>query len=158
MNKQSHAYFEYLIKALQENTCLATVNNKTTLDKIKNKNLVIYFYPKDNTPGCTQESKDFASDYVKFANYETEIIGISRDSIESHHNFKEKYKLPFELISDPDGIICNFFKTSSKIRMLGIERTTFLFNKQGLLVHEWRKVKVKNHINDILSKLNSLEN
>jgi peroxiredoxin Q/BCP len=149
---ERHEYYKYLLENIQGTTCSATIDNKDLLLSITNKNLVVYFYPKDNTPGCTTESKDFASNYSEFQKCNTEIVGISRDSIKSHHKFKEQYNLPFQLISDHDSKICKAFCVIKKIGILGIERATFLFNSKGTLVHEWKKVKVKGHSDEVLSK------
>ena len=105
------------------------------------KNVVLYFYPKDNTPGCTQEGEDFRDLYKEFKKLKTEIYGISRDSLKSHEGFKTKYKYPFELISDPDEKLCNLFDVIKEKNMygkkyMGIERSTFLINKDGKLSAE----------------------
>ena len=119
------------------------------------KNIVLYFYPKDNTPGCTQEGEDFRDLYKEFKKLKTEIYGISRDSLKSHEGFKTKYKYPFELISDPDEKLCNLFDVIKEKNMygkkyMGIERSTFLINKDGKLSAEWRKVKVNGHAIEVL--------
>tara|TARA_Y100001936_G_scaffold61929_1_gene60940 strand:- start:78 stop:548 length:471 start_codon:yes stop_codon:yes gene_type:complete len=118
--------------------------------------LVLYFYPKDNTPGCTQEGIDFSDNYKKFKNLSTEIFGISRDSIKSHENFKKKYKYKFDLISDENEEICKMFDVIKEKNMygkkyMGIERSTFVIDKKGKLIKEWRKVKVKGHAEEVLS-------
>ena len=119
------------------------------------KNVVLYLYPKDNTPGCTQEGEDFRDLYKEFKKLKTEIYGISRDSLKSHEGFKTKYKYPFELISDPDEKLCNLFDVIKEKNMygkqyMGIERSTFLINKDGKLSAEWRKVKVNGHAIEVL--------
>ena len=134
----------------------ATSQLKGTITDFIGKNVVIYFYPKDSTPGCTTESQDFRDKYQEFQNLDTEILGLSRDSLASHEKFKAKQELPFELISDPDESICNLFDVMKQKSMfgkkyMGIERSTFIINKKGELVFEQRKVKVKNHVNEILS-------
>ena len=106
------------------------------------KSYVIYFYPKDNTPGCTQEGEDFRDLYKEFKKLKTEIYGVSRDSLKSHEGFKEKYKYPFELISDTEEKLCNLFDVIKEKNMygkkyMGIERSTFLINKEGKLSAEW---------------------
>ena len=123
--------------------------------------LLIYFYPKDNTPGCTSESKDFASAYPRFADQGTRIIGVSRDSIKSHLGFKEKLKLPFALLSDPDEHLCTLFgviknKTMYGRPVPGIERSTFLLDARGVLRHEWRGVKVPGHVDETLAAAREL--
>lgn len=132
------------------------------LSDYKGKNLVIYFYPKDNTPGCTTESIDFRDHYAEFLKANTEVVGISRDSIRSHENFTKKLDLPFTLISDPEEIVCNRFnvmKTKTRYGKVGrgIERSTFLIDKNGKLVKEWRGVKVAGHIEEILEAARQLD-
>ena len=119
------------------------------------------FYPKDNTPGCTQEGEDFRDLYKEFKKLKTEIYGVSRDSLKSHEGFKEKYKYPFELISDPEEKLCNLFDVIKEKNMygkkyMGIERSTFLINKEGKLSAEWRKVKVKGHAAEVLEEVKKI--
>ena len=125
----------------------ATNNKTVSSSNIKGKNTVLFFYPKDNTPGCTLEGQDFRDSYPEFKNLNTEIYGISRESIKSHENFKNKQRFPFELISDPDELMCKAFDVMKLKSMygqyMGIERSTFLVNAEGVIVSEWRKVKVK---------------
>ncbi len=125
------------------------------LSDYKGQNIVIYFYPRDNTPGCTSEGEDFRDNYKKFKKKNTEIFGVSKDTIKSHESFKDKFKFPFNLISDPDEKICNIFDVIKEKSMygkkyMGIERSTFLINEKGELVKEWRKVKVTNHVEDVI--------
>ena len=125
------------------------------------KSYVIYFYPKDNTPGCTQEGEDFRDLYKEFKKLKTEIYGVSRDSLKSHEGFKEKYKYPFELISDTDEKLCNLFDVIKEKNMygkkyMGIERSTFLINKEGKLSAEWRKVKVNGHAAEVLEEVKKI--
>ena len=125
------------------------------------KNVVLYFYPKDNTPGCTQEGEDFRDLYKEFKKLKTEIYGISRDSLKSHEGFKTKYKYPFELISDPDEKLCNLFDVIKEKNMygkkyMGVERSTFLINKDGKLSAEWRKVKVNGHAIEVLEEVKKI--
>ena len=132
-----------------------TSNKSLSLADFKGKNLIIYFYPKDNTPGCTQEGEDFRDLYKEFKKLKTEIYGVSRDSLKSHEGFKEKYKYPFELISDTEEKLCNLFDVIKEKNMygkkyMGIERSTFLINKEGKLSAEWRKVKVNGHAAEVL--------
>ena len=122
------------------------------------KYIIIYFYPKDSTPGCTNEGIDFKENISKFKNMNVEIFGVSRDTIESHEKFKTKYSFPFELLSDPEETACNLFgvikmKNMYGKKVRGIERSTFLINPEGKLIHEWRGVKVNGHINEILELL-----
>ncbi len=125
------------------------------------KSYVIYFYPKDNTPGCTQEGEDFRDLYKEFKKLKTEIYGVSRDSLKSHEGFKEKYKYPFELISDTEEKLCNLFDVIKEKNMygkkyMGIERSTFLINKEGKLSAEWRKVKVNGHAEEVLEEVKKI--
>ena len=125
------------------------------------KSYVIYFYPKDNTPGCTQEGEDFRDLYKEFKRLKTEIYGVSRDSLKSHEGFKEKYKYPFELISDTEEKLCNLFDVIKEKNMygkkyMGIERSTFLINKEGKLSAEWRKVKVNGHAAEVLEEVKKI--
>ena len=124
---------------------VATNDKTVSSSNIKGKNTVLFFYPKDNTPGCTLEGQDFRDSYPEFKNLNTEIYGISRESIKSHENFKNKQSFPFELISDPDELMCKAFDVMKLKSMygreyMGIERST-LVNAEGVIVSEWRKVK-----------------
>lgn len=119
------------------------------------------FYPKDSTPGCTTEGQDFRDAYAQFQAADTEIFGVSRDSLKSHENFKAKQSFPFELLSDQDEAICNLFdviklKNMYGKQVQGIERSTFLIDKQGTLRHEWRKVSVKGHVEAVLAAAQAL--
>ncbi|MDD5754283.1 MAG: peroxiredoxin [Methylococcales bacterium] len=144
------------------NFTAVTTNDKTIqLSDYLGKNVVLYFYPKDNTPGCTQEAQDFRDSYKKFETLNTVIFGISRDSVRSHEGFKCKQSLPFDLISDHDETLCQLFdvlKTKNMYgkQVIGIERSTFLIDTQGTLVHEWRKVKVEGHCLEVLEKIGSI--
>lgn len=136
----------------------ATNNVKGSIADFKGKKVVLYFYPKDDTSGCTAESIDFRDNYSKFKALNTEIMGISRDSLTSHEKFKAKYELPFELISDADEALCQLFDVMKEKSMygrkyMGIERSTFVIDEQGLLIHEVRKVKVKGHVEQVLQLL-----
>ncbi len=126
------------------------------------QNVVLYFYPKDNTPGCTTEGQNFRDLYKKFKKYDTEILGVSKDSIKKHDNFIEKHSFPFALISDPDEKLCKLFDVIKEKNMygkkyMGIERSTFLIDKSGKLAYEWRKVRVKGHVEDVLEQVQALE-
>lgn len=151
-----------LNKAVPNFTAAVTGKETTlTLSDYLGKNVVLYFYPKDSTPGCTQESQDFRDNYEKFVTLNTVIFGISRDSIRSHDGFKCKQNLPFELISDNDEAICQLFDVLKPKMMygkevIGIERSTFLINEQGVLVQEWRKVKVDGHALEVLDTLSAI--
>jgi peroxiredoxin Q/BCP len=153
---KQHEYLTKLLKSLREKTSLATIDNKELLQKIKNKNLILYFYPKDNTTGCTQEGKDFTKLYNDFQSHNTEIIGISKDDVSSHASFKNKQCFSFELISDFDGVICQAFDVN-KLNSTSIMRSTFLFNKQGLLVQDWKNVKVLGHAEKVLLRVQNID-
>ena len=138
-----------------------TGNQTIKLSDYRRKNVVLYFYPKDSTPGCTLESQDFRDNYEHFEAANTIIFGISRDSIRSHDGFKCKQNLPFDLISDKDETLCQLFdvlKTKNMYgkEVIGIERSTFLINTDGILIHEWRKVKVDGHCLDVLEKVRTI--
>jgi peroxiredoxin Q/BCP len=127
-----------------------------SLQSLRGKNVVIYFYPKDNTKGCTTEGNDFKDNYAAFQEANTEILGVSRDSVRSHNNFVKKYDFPFSLLSDADEEVCKIFDVIKEKSMygktyLGIERSTFLIDTEGRLVKAWRKVKVKGHVAEVLS-------
>lgn len=127
----------------------------------RGKNLVMYFYPKDNTPGCTQEGKDFAEAYSQFSDLNTEIVGVSKDGVKAHNNFINKYEFPFDLISDSDEVLCNTLDVIKEKNMygrkyMGIERSTFVFDTEGKLIKEFRKVKVKGHIDEVLECVKAL--
>jgi len=124
-------------------------------------NLVIYFYPKDSTPGCTREGQDFRDNYSKFRRNKTLVVGVSRDSIASHDKFKAKQDFPFELLSDADETLCRLFDVIKEKNMygrkvLGIERSTFLIDAAGKLHREWRKVKVDGHVDEVLEAIREL--
>ena len=123
--------------------------------------LVVYFYPRDNTPGCTTEATGFRDHYAQFRKAGAEIIGISADSLSSHEKFKAKLQLPFELLSDSDHVVCKLFdvykeKSLYGRKFMGIERSTFLIDSSGKLRHEWRKVKVTGHIETVLAEVRKL--
>jgi peroxiredoxin Q/BCP len=125
------------------------------------KNVVLYFYPKDNTPGCTTESIGFRELYAEFQQANTEIFGISRDSIGSHEGFKAKLEMPFALISDPDEVLCGMFDVMKMKNMYGkqargVERSTFVIDGTGKLVKEWRGVKVPGHVDEVLEFVKAL--
>ena len=135
-----------------------TGNKKFSLKEFIGKNIVLYFYPRDNTPGCTSESIDFRDNFKSFQKKNTLIFGISKDSLSSHEKFKEKFKFPFELISDPEEKVCKAFDVIKEKSMygkkyMGIERSTFLVDSKGKLKKEWRKVKVKGHVEEVLNSI-----
>lgn len=132
-----------------------------SLSSCKGKKLVLYFYPKDDTPGCTLESRDFAQRMEAFSQKNTVILGVSRDSIKSHTKFKEKYCLPFLLLSDTDGDMCEAYgvwveKSMYGKKYMGIERTTFLIDPSGKIARVWNKVKVDGHAEEVLQAAGSL--
>jgi peroxiredoxin Q/BCP len=131
------------------------------LSAYQGKNLVLYFYPKDNTPGCTTESMQFRDLHAEFAAANTEIFGISRDSLRSHEGFKAKLELPFELISDGDERVCTMFdvmvmKSMYGKKVRGVERSTFLIDASGKIMKEWRGVKVPGHVDEVLEFVKTL--
>ncbi|MCW8987349.1 MAG: peroxiredoxin [Gammaproteobacteria bacterium] len=139
----------------------ATGEQTISLSSLKGKNIILYFYPKDNTPGCTQEGQDFRDSIAKFKRQNCIILGVSRDTVRSHENFKTKHKFPFDLISDTEEELCTLFDVIKLKNMygkkhLGIERSTFLINDKGVLKQEWRKVKVKGHVDEVLTAVKML--
>lgn len=139
----------------------STKNEEFILNDYFGSFVVLFFYPKDNTPGCTQEGIDFSDNYNKFKKLDSNIFGISKDSIKSHQNFINKYKYKFDLISDHDEKICNLFDVIKEKNMygkkyMGIERSTFIIDKKGTLIKEWRKVKVKGHAIEVLEFIKKL--
>ena len=135
-------------------------NNFSNKDFI-GKKLVIYFYPKDNTPGCTTQGQDFRDNFKTFKKLNTEILGVSRDSVKSHENFKLKQSFPFELLSDPDEKMCKSFDVMKMKSMygkqyMGVDRSTFLIDEKGRVIKEWRSVKVKGHVEEVLSLVKEL--
>ena len=142
-------------------TLPATGGVPFTLSAARGKSLVIYFYPKDNTPGCTTESQQFRDLYADFHKAGCEVVGISRDSIKSHENFKAKFSLPFALLSDTEEIVCEQFdviklKNMYGKQVRGIVRSTFALDKRGVLRHEWRSVKADGHAQEVLEFVQSL--
>jgi peroxiredoxin Q/BCP len=139
----------------------ATSGQTFTLSAYQGRNLVLFFYPKDNTPGCTTEAQQFRDLYAQFAQADCAVFGISRDSLKSHENFKGKFTLPFELLSDADETVCNLFDVIKQKNMYGkqvrgIERSTFVFDRTGALRHEWRKLKADGHAQEVLDFVTTL--
>jgi peroxiredoxin Q/BCP len=131
------------------------------LKALRGKNIILYFYPKDSTPGCTTEGQDFAANHLKFDQQNAVVLGISRDSVASHDKFKAKYNFPFDLLSDEEGKACSVFDVIKEKNMygrkfMGIERSTFLIDENGKLRREWRKVKVKGHVEEVLEAVKEL--
>ena len=139
----------------------ATSGKTFLLSNYLGKNLVIYFYPKDSTPGCTTQGIQFRDKYADFQANNTEIFGISRDNLKSHENFKAKFSFPFELLADSEELACTLFSVIKMKNMYGkqvrgIERSTFIIDQSGVLVKEWRGVKVDGHIEEVLNFIKSL--
>jgi thioredoxin-dependent peroxiredoxin len=139
----------------------ATGEQKLGLANFKGRKLVLYFYPKDDTPGCTTEGQGFRDHYEAFRKAGAEVVGVSRDSIASHEKFKAKYEFPFELLSDPEETLCTIFGVMKEKNMygrkvMGVERSTFLIDEHGVLRQEWRKVKVPGHVEEVLGAVKAL--
>ena len=131
------------------------------LSQLRGRTLVLYFYPKDNTPGCTTEGQDFRELYPLFQALDCEVFGVSRDSLKSHENFKAKLELPFDLLSDPEERVCELFgvmklKNMYGKQVRGVERSTFVIDSLGRLVHAWRGVKVPQHAQQVLEFVRTL--
>lgn len=142
-------------------TAQATSNQEVSLTKLRGQQVVIYFYPKDHTPGCTTEGQEFRDAHSQFAAANTVIFGVSRDSLRTHENFKAKHGFPFELISDSDEELCRLFDVIKLKKLygkehMGIERSTFLFDANGQLQRSWRKVKVAGHVSEVLAAAQTL--
>ena len=145
-------------QTLPEFSVDTTAESPLTFQDLLGHYTVIYFYPKDSTPGCTTEGRDFNQRLPEFTSLNTTIYGASMDSMKRHHNFKTKQEFEFELISDPEGTFCNLFgvyqlKKNFGIEYMGIVRSTFLLDAKGVLIHEWRKVKVKGHAQEVLETI-----
>jgi peroxiredoxin Q/BCP len=128
------------------------------LTDFRGRFVIVYFYPKDHTPGCTQQGQDFRDRIDQFSALNAVVIGVSRDTLRSHEGFKAKQQFPFDLITDEDEKLCDHFdvikmKTMYGKQVRGIERSTFLLGPDGVLIREWRKVKVKNHVDEVLQAL-----
>ena len=142
-------------------TADVTGDKTIRLQDMRGQNVVLYFYPKDSTPGCTLEGQDFRDLHTKFRRSKTVILGVSRDSLASHEKFKAKQKFPFDLISDPDEKLCRKFdviqeKTLYGRKFMGVERSTFLIDADGKLRKAWRNVKVKGHAEEVLAAVKAL--
>lgn len=148
-------------KVVPDFTCPATGGKDVRLKSLRGKKVVLYFYPKDSTPGCTTEGQDFRDLHTKFQRAGAVVLGVSRDSLASHEKFREKLKLPFDLLSDPDEALCRQFdvireKSLYGRKFLGVERSTFLIDDKGKLRQEWRKVRVKGHADEVLEAVKNL--
>jgi peroxiredoxin Q/BCP len=141
---------------------MAATGDKTVQSKdLLGQNVVLYFYPRDNTPGCTTEAQEFRDHLSDFEKHNTVIFGVSQDPMKSHEKFHAKQSLNFDLLSDPDGVLCGKFDVIKLKKMYGkefegIERSTFLIDAKGVLVEEWRKVKVKGHVAEVLERVKQL--
>lgn len=140
---------------------LITGDKTIKLTDFSGKKVVLFFYPKANTPGCTTEGKDFRDAFEQFNELNTVVLGASRDGIKAQENFKAKHEFPYDLISDKPEEFCNAFDVIKLKKLygkesMGIERSTFLIDEEGKLIHEWRKVKVKEHVEDVLNTIKSL--
>lgn len=147
-----------LNRVVKDFKCAATNDQTIQLKTLRGKKVVLYFYPKDATSGCTTEAQDFRDLHTKFKRQKTIILGASRDSLASHEKFREKQSLPFDLLSDPDEKLCKQFdvireKTLYGRKFMGIERSTFLIDENGKLRKEWRRVKVKGHAAEVLQSV-----
>ena len=139
----------------------ATSGKTFQLSQHLGKHLVIYFYPKDNTPGCTTQGMQFRDNYADFQGVNADIVGVSRDSLKSHENFKAKFSFPFELLADTEELACGIFGVMKMKNMYGkqvrgVERSTFVIDKNGVLVQEWRGVKVDGHVQAVLDFIKTL--
>jgi len=152
-----------LLNRVVPNFKAAATRNKTIqLKELRGQNVVIYFYPKDSTPGCTLEGQDFRDLHARFRRQKTVILGVSRDSLASHEKFRDKQAFPFDLISDPDEALCRHFdviheKMLYGRKFMGVVRSTFLIDATGKLRAEWRKVKVKGHAAEVLDTVKGLK-
>lgn len=147
--------------SLPDLTLLTSNNQPVNLASLVGQPVILYFYPRDDTPGCTQEGEEFRDHYAQFQAKNAQIFGISRDSVKSHHKFRTKYRFPFELLSDESEAACQLFEVMRDKLMFGkpvrgIERSTFLFDSSGILREEWRKVKVPHHVAEVLSMVKKL--
>ena len=142
---------------------LPVTDGKTVrLSELQGQNVVLYFYPKDNTTGCTLEAQAFRTNQAKFTRLHTMILGVSRDSVKSHENFRRKYGLKFDLLSDENESVCKLFgvmkmKSMYGRKFRGIERSTFLIDARGILRQEWRKVVVKGHAEEVLKAIEAVD-
>lgn len=147
-------------KTMQE-PMLLTNEATMSLAQLVKDYLCVFFYPRANTPGCSQESQDFSTIYSDFVNLRCEVVGVSADSLKKQQNFKQKYNMPFELMADTEEVLCRGFDVIKEKNMygkkfMGIERSTFVLSPQGDVVLSWRKVKVKGHAEEVLKQLKQL--
>ncbi len=139
-------------------TLMGSDGKEHKLSDYRGKKVILYFYPKDNTPGCTTEACDFRDNINKINTLNAVVLGVSKDNLNSHNKFIEKFNLPFVLLSDEDKVVCDLYDVIKEKNMygkkvLGIERSTFIIDENGILIKEFRKVKVKGHIEEVLNSL-----
>ena len=151
-----------LDKPVPDFAAQATSMKDIVLSKLNGWKVVLYFYPKDNTPGCTTEGLDFREFYPDFLKAKTLVFGISKDTLKSHEQFKAQHGLPFELISDTDAYLCRMFEVIQLINLQGkqipgVERSTFLIDSNGVLRREWRKVRVNGHVEEVLEAAEGID-
>ncbi len=137
-------------------------DGEITLADLKGQNVILYFYPKDDTPGCTKEACAFRDNLPHFDGADAVVLGVSKDTVAKHDKFKAKYELPFTLVSDEDGAICDAYGTWVEKQMygrkyMGIERATYLIDKDGKIKQIWRKVKVKGHVEEVLESVQNID-
>jgi peroxiredoxin Q/BCP len=150
-----------LNKKIPAFSCAATIAEEWTLADAAGKKLVLYFYPRDNTPGCTQEGAAFRDSYAAFKKAGAVVVGVSPDSVASHKKFRSKMEFPFELLADEDQSVCKLFdvireKSMYGRKFMGVERSTFLIDGGGVLRREWRKVRVPGHVDEVLEAVRDL--
>lgn len=139
---------------------VASTGGELQLSALAGRKVVLFFYPKDNTPGCTNEGSDFRDQHQAFVDAGAVVLGISRDSLRSHENFRAKFEFPYHLIADTDEALCTLFEVIKLKKMYGkevrgIERSTFVLDQQGVLLHAWRGVKVPGHVDEVLEFVRS---
>jgi len=144
-------------------TVQATSGKNVQLEALRGHQIVIYFYPKNNTPACIIENQDFAANYSRFRDQNTLIFGVSRDSLDSHESFKKSQALPFELISDPDSTLCTLFEVLKEKQLFNkpittLARSTFLINHNGRLIKAWRDVSIKTHVHEVIDYVERYHN
>ncbi len=145
--------------SLPELTVIGDSGHVISTSEFLAPHLIVYFYPKDDTPGCTTEASEFRDLFAQFEKKRARIVGVSRDSVESHQKFKSKYSIPFTLVSDTDSKLCDAFgviveKNMYGKKSMGVQRATFLFDSKGKIVRVWPKVKVDGHVDEVLAALN----
>ena len=148
-------------KRVKDFSLPATGDQKISLGDFSGRKLIIFFYPKDNTPGCTREGQEFRDFYTEFCAAGADILGVSRDSVKTHENYRNKHNFPFHLLSDGEEILCKQFDVIHEKKLygrtyMGIERSTFLIDEKGILRQQWRKVRVPGHVETVLDTLKTL--